>query len=218
LSAFEVELIYFERSTRFGWFGRKDSRFPVPDIIVSQMLWSVYIPQGYLIARFAGTVEKEKTARGLRPLLGARARVISYLEPGPEVPAEGKDEKERVTREAGRAKKQFSANLALSEEQFIQQMENELRFGKRMDDIQAGRVPAAGGILPIRINIPASGQLFRFAKTLVSGEPLTLSCSYLSGGWVWIIKGIALTCVVVLLYALRRKIRALSLSLRAKFR
>jgi hypothetical protein len=218
LTAFEVELIYFERSTRFGWLGRKDSRFPVPDIIVSQMLWSVYLPQGYRIALFGGTVEKEKTARGLRPLLGARSKVLSYLEPGPEVPAEGKDERERMAREADHAKKQFSANLALSEEQFVNQMENELRFGKRMDDVQAGRIPAAGGILPIRINIPASGQVFRFAKTLVSGDPLTLSCSYLSGGLLWIIKGIALAAAAALLYRLRREIRGLYLRLRANFR
>jgi hypothetical protein len=218
LSAFEVELIYFERSSRFGWLGRKDSRFPVPDIIVSQMLWSVYLPQGYRIARFGGTVEKEKIARGLRPLLRARAKVVSYFEPGPEVPEEGKDEKDRVTREADRAKKQFSANLALSEEQFVQQMENELRFGQRMDDIQTGRIPAAGGILPIRIYIPASGQLFRFAKTLVSEEPLTLSCSYLSGGLLWILRGFVLAAVVALLYALRRKIKGLSLNLLSKFK
>jgi hypothetical protein len=218
LAAFEVELIYFERSSKFGWLGRQDSRFPVPDIIVSQMLWSVYLPQGYRIARFGGTVEKEKTARGLRPLLRARTKVVSYLEPGPEVPEEGKDEKERVVREADLAKKQFSANLALSEEQFVQQMENELRFGRRMDDLRSGKVPAAGGILPIRINIPASGQLFRFAKTLVSGEPLTLSCHYLSGGLLWILRGIALAAGIALLYALRRKIKGLSSSLRAKFR
>jgi hypothetical protein len=182
------------------------------------MLWSVYLPHGYRIALFGGTVEKEKTARGLRPLLGARSKVISYLEPGPEVPQEGKDEKERVTREADRAKKQFSANLALSEEQFIQQMENELRFGQRMDDLQAGRAPAAGGILPIRINIPASGQIFRFAKTLVSGDPLTLSLSYLSGGPLWVIRGIFLAAAAALLYALRRRLKGLSLRLRAKFR
>ena len=218
LAAFEVELVYFERSSRFGWLGRQDSFFPVPDIIVSQMLWSVYLPQGYRVARFGGTVEKEKTARGLLPLLASKARVVSYFEPGPGVPEEGKDEKERVAREADRAKKQFSANLALSEEQFVQQMQNELRFGRRMDDIQTGKVPAAGGILPIRINIPASGQLFRFAKTLVSGEPLTLSCSYLSGGFLWVLRGIALAAAAALLYALRRKIRGLLRQLRAKFR
>ncbi len=218
LAAFEVELVYFERASRFGWMGRKVGGFPVPDIIVSQMLWSVYLPQGYRIVRFGGTVEKEKAARGLRPLLRGRAKVVSYFEPGPEVPEEGKDEKERVYLEADRAKKQFSANLALSEEQFVQQMENEIRFGRRMDEIQTGKVPAAGGVLPIRINIPASGQLFRFAKTLVSEEVLTFSCSYLAGGLLWILRGIALAGILGLLYALRRKIKGIFSNLRAKFR
>jgi hypothetical protein len=87
-----------------------------------------------------------------------------------------------------------------------------------MDDLQAGRAPAAGGILPIRINIPASGQIFRFAKTLVSGDPLTLSLSYLSGGPLWVIIGIFLAAAAALLYALRRRLKGLSLRLRAKFR
>jgi hypothetical protein len=87
-----------------------------------------------------------------------------------------------------------------------------------MDDLQTGRVPAAGGILPIRNHIPASGQLFWFAKTLVSEEHLTLSCHHLSGGLLWILRGFALATVIALLYALRRKIKGLSLNLRPKLK
>jgi hypothetical protein len=54
---------------------------------------------------------------------------VGHFGLGPEIPEERKDEKDRVTREAGRAKKQFSTNPALSGEQFTQQMENKARFG-----------------------------------------------------------------------------------------
>jgi hypothetical protein len=163
-------------------------------------------------------IEKERTARGLRPLLRSGATVAAYSVLSPAAPEEGKDERDRIAKEADRAKKQFSANLALSEEQFVQQMENEARFGQRMDDLRTGKVPAAGGILPIRIHIPASGQLFRFAKTLVSGDRLTLSCSYLSGGLLWILRGFALAAVVALLYAFRGKIKKLFSSLRLRLK
>jgi len=218
LAAFEVELVYFERASRFGWTGRKDSRFPVPDIIVSQMLWSVYLPQGYGIVRFGGTVEKERAARGLRPLFRGGAKAGGRLEPGSAAPEEGKDEKERALREADRAKKQFSDNLALSEEQFVQQMTNELRFSRRMDEIQTGKVPPAGGILPIRINIPASGQLFRFAKTLVSEEPLTVSFRYLSNALIWLLRGLALAGVLALLFIFRKRIKDIVSRPGARFR
>ncbi len=218
LTAFDVELVYFERDGRFAWLGRKESFFPTPDIIVSQMLWSVYLPEGYRIARFGGTVEKEKTAKGLRPLLRGRGNIVSYFEPQPDVPGEDKDEKERILEEANRAKKQFSANLALSEEQFVLQMENELRFGQRMDDIQTGKVPAAGGVLPIRIHIPTSGQVFRFAKTLVSGETLNLTCRYVSDGALWIVWGLAMVAALVILYLSRRKLKTLFTVLKGKIR
>ena len=40
---------------------------------------------------------------------------------------------------------------------------------------------AAGGVTPIRVNLPIRGQLYRFEKILVLGEPLYIEFSY--SGW-----------------------------------
>lgn len=217
LVAFEVELIYFQKTTRFGWLSRKNSMFPVPDIIISEMLWSVYLPEGYSYLYFGGSVEKEKMARGFRPLLGRKGETVRYISPRPVKPGEDKDYKEEYRREAGKLKRQFSANLALSEEQLVKQMENETRFSQRVEDIQKAPVPTGGGILPIRIQIPATGHLFRFAKTIVSEEPLTLSFSYISHGTLWFIKIGVLGAMLIILLGLRRKIKKFFIFLREKY-
>lgn len=216
LVAFEVELIYFQKAVRFVWAGEKESRFPRTDILVSELLWSVYLPEGYRYHSFGGTVEREKTARGIRGLLAGKGRTVSPIRPRPEVPGEDKSEKDELRREAGRLKQQFSANLALSEEQMIRQIENEARFGGRVTDIQSGAAPAGGGILPIRIRIPATGRLFRFAKTIVSGESLTMTVDYMGEGtfrgMLWALAALTLAAV----FFLRRRLASIGSTLRKR--
>lgn len=218
LEPFEVELIYFERTERFSRWGRKQSKYPVPDIVMSQMLWSVYLPEGFRFFHVGGSVEKEKAAQGLRPFLRRKDKPLISYASDPNSPVEGDEMKERVRREAGKAVGQFSANLALSEEQLVEQIENEARFSQRVEDIQSGRAPSGTGILPIRINIPATGQLFRFAKTIVSGEILDMNCSYVSdravnsAGWT----GLAL--ILILAFFMRRRLAGLFKSTLGKFR
>lgn len=205
LEAFNVELIYFQKASRFGRLGRGESMFPTPDVLISQMLWSIYLPEGYGVFSFGGTVEKEKIARGIRPLLGRKVKMADEPEAGAEHPSVVGEDKDLVKREAlDRMKKQFSANLALTEEQLTSQMENEMRFSQRVADLQSGKAPVAAGILPIRVQIPTSGQLFRFAKTIVSEEPLTLNYSYIANGWFRVFLIVGSLGMVFFIYLMRR--------------
>jgi hypothetical protein len=157
----------------------------------------------------------EKTAQGFLPFLVNRKKSISKVESLPGTPDE---DKERIRQEASKVKDRFSANLALTEEQLVQQIENEARFSQRVEDIQSGKAPAGAGILPIRIQIPATGQLFRFAKTIVSEETLNMNCGYISAGAIQMMK-ISLSLVVLtVLFAMRRKVSRVFLSLRNKLR
>ena len=40
LAPFDVELIYFQKAEKFGWFGIKKSSFATPDLIMSRVIWS----------------------------------------------------------------------------------------------------------------------------------------------------------------------------------
>jgi len=217
LAAFDVEVIYFEKMKRFSGLGRGASSFPVPDIIISQMLWSVYLPDEYKFIRFGGTVEKEKTAAGLRLILGGKGDAASDLKPGPAAPGVDKDQKEEMLRQkAGRLKSRFSDGLALSDTQVARQMENEAGFSRRIGDVQNAPSLTGAGLLSIRILIPTSGQLFRFAKSLVNEEPVTMDFQYVSDGTFVFLKIAVLLVLLAVLVLFRRKLRRTFRGLRGK--
>lgn len=206
LAAFDVELIYFQKASRFGTTGLRKSMFPVPDIIISEMLWSVYLPEGYRYIHFGGTVEKEIAARGIRSLISRKEKSVIASIDSAEVPSPGIDKDAKLREDAGKAKKQFSNNLGLSEDRLMAQMKNELQFRQRVEELQDVSAPVSGGVLPIRINIPATGRLFRFAKTIVSEEPLTLTYRYISDGTMFLIEMGLLLLFLMILWLVRRHI------------
>jgi hypothetical protein len=216
LVSFDVELIYFEKAVGFRRWGRRSTEFPVPDVIISQMLWSVYLPVGYSYLDFGGTVEPEQTARGFRPLLAANREVISYAAPAPST-LQPEDElmKERDER-ADELAKRFSKNLALDKDQLVRQMDNEAQFGQRVQQLQTGQVQTATGVLPIRINIPTSGQVYRFAKTIVSDEELELHFSFVSDSVTTTFRVLVAFLLASTLWLLRRRIVRVATAIRNK--
>ncbi|MBN1939313.1 MAG: hypothetical protein JW843_06995 [Candidatus Aminicenantes bacterium] len=207
LSAFDVEVIFFEKGRRMAGLGRGESAFPVPDIIVSQMLWSVYLPEDYRFVAFGGTVEKEKTAGGLRLILRGKSEAKTELTPNPASAGLDEDKKMEIReREVSRLKGQFKDGLALSAAQVAQQIDNEAGFGRRIGDVQNAPNLAGAGLLSIRVLIPTSGQLFRFAKSLVDSEPLTMDFRYVSDGTVAAGKTILILALLSLLFLFRKKI------------
>ena len=209
LAAFDVEVIYYLKAPRFGTFGRWDTEFPVPDVIISQALWSVYLPAGCDYLRFGGSVEKEKSASGLRPIFGLKRRTASRILPAAPAPGEEMppDYKDRVERQAEEMKKEFGAKLALDRAQLASQAENEIRFSERLRDVQTGGATTPAGVLPIRVQIPTSGELYRFAGTLISGEPMTLSLTFVSGGLTRLALAIVLTAAAISIYLSVRRFR-----------
>ncbi len=209
LAAFDVEVIYHQKAARFGAIGRRSAEFPVPDIIISQALWSVFLPVGYEYLRFDGSVEKEKSASGLRPILGLKRRTASRIgadvpKPGEEMPPDYRD---RIQRQADEMKREFGGKLALDPSQLTSQAENEFRFNQRVQDVQAGGATVAMGVLPIRVQVPTSGKLYRFAETLVRGEPMTLRLTFLAGGIKRFVLVFFLSAAALAAYLVLRKSR-----------
>lgn len=199
LISFDVEIIYYEKASKLGIFGRKKTDFPVPDIIISQVLWSVYLPWDYTYFRFGGTVEREKIAQGLSPLVGGK-RFFEY-----------QDKKVSFKQKMAlkEVKSDFSRNVNIDEEVMSQQIANEKDFANRMEQVQAdiSAVSKVAGTLPIRIQIPTSGQLYRFAKNIVNEEPLHLSFSYVNDWILTFIKILIFAGLIWFLYRQRDKVK-----------
>jgi hypothetical protein len=216
LVAFEVEIIFFEKGDAFGWSGKRMSQFLVPDILMSQALWSVYLPTGYSYFNFGGTVEKERTAPAALGIFETGRRPVSQLEPSPAPTGEDELDMDYYRQKAKELKRDFSANLAIPEEQLAEQVMNEQQFGRKVQRLQDAAALPTGGALPIRINIPTTGHIYRFAKTIVSEEPLDLSFAFLSHGFKRASRLGLLALLLALLFVLRRHLQTLFDRLRAK--
>jgi hypothetical protein len=218
LDAFPVEVIYCVVEDRFSWFGSRESSLPAVDLLISQLIWSVYLPIDYSYHYFSSTLEKEEIIRGLNIFLGTQRQYdekamkeVSELAPG-ESDEMRKDILRKVYK-GGDYKSQFR-NVPLQEEQISSQVEAELKFGGRLEGLaeqEASRATISGGtatgVLPIQIQVPTGGQVYRFAKTIIKTEdPLTFSVIYTR---LWVnsmLKWIIFLFIIFMLYLNRKRL------------
>jgi hypothetical protein len=218
LAPFDVELIYFQKATKFSWFGAKKSSFAIPDLMMSRVIWSIYMPFDYSFVHFGGTMEKEKIARGISPILGLGKRMVNYsdlsrqYQQAPEVSVselgkrrerdfEKKKQALSMLQSQRELQSEFGKNLPVDEEVIADQLSKEMSFGAKLDEV-AVTGGMTTGVMPIRIQIPTIGQVYRFAKQIVSDEPLIVEATYIRDAPFTIIK---LVVLLLILYVLYRK-------------
>ena len=103
----------------------------------------------------------------------------------------------------------------MQEEQLSSQFDAEIGFSGRLEGLAQEAAPAtaprgrgATGILPIQIQVPTGGQVYRFAKTIVKPEdPLQFSVTYTQSWLAKLIKWLILVLIIWILY-LKRKTMA----------
>ncbi len=221
LETFPVELIYCLVQDKFSWMSSKKSSLPAVDLLVSQLIWSVYLPNEYSYHHFASTLEMEEMISTLN-ILSTRDRryneeamkEISQLQANE--PAADFIEKMKKIYEGKELASTFR-NIQLKDDELVGQLNAELEFGGRMEqlslDAAQGAISGgqATGVLPIQIRIPTTGQVYRFAKTIIKPEdPLTVKVTY-SRSWVtsavkWIL---ALVVLAIVFFNRRRFISPL---------
>jgi hypothetical protein len=207
LAPFDVELIYFQKDTKFGWLGIKKSSFAIPDLMMSRVIWSIYLPFDYSFVHFGGTMEKEKIARGISPLLGIGKRAVDYNQLSKQyrvAPSLKPGEKGEVENELDRKRKalsmlqsqrtlqsEFGRNLPVDQEVMADQLSREMSFSAKLEEIAVtgGLTP---GVMPIRVHVPTIGQVYRFAKQIASDEPLIVETTYIKDTPFTIVKLILL--------------------------
>jgi len=217
LAPFDVELIYFQKAEKFGWLGVKKSSFAIPDLMMSRVIWSIYLPFDYSFVHFGGTMEKEKIARGISPLLGIGKRAVDYNELSRQyraVPSLKPGEKGEEDKGLDRKRKalsmlqsqrtlqsEFGRNLPVDQEVMADQLSREMSFSAKLEEVAVtgGLTP---GVMPIRVHVPTIGQVYRFAKQIASDEPLIVEATYIKDTPFTIVK---LILLLILIYALYRK-------------
>jgi hypothetical protein len=212
LDTFPVEVIYNMVDDGFSIFGSQESFLPSVDLMVSQLIWSVYLPNDFSYKYFSSTLEKEEIIRGVN-LFAIEGReydeeAMSDFDIG-QLSGEGnRDELKKLYR--GKDYKSSFRNNALKEEQMNQQVASELEFSRRLDDLAELAAPStvygghSTGVLPIQIEVPTSGQVYRFAKSIIKqDDELSFSVIY-TQDWVNdFVKWILIFVIIVLLYLFR---------------
>lgn len=188
---FNVDLLYYTKIKPFGLADARRLPFPTADVVVSQVLWSCYLPLEYSLLGFGGNLEKEKIASGLNPLLGLN-RVFTYseLEGYNEVLSNIKGESEGSISSRGKRlqralKSEFRSQAQNRDSSLANQLEQEIGFAENLKTAQSqgALAPGGQGLAMLKIEVPTSGQLYRFAKTLVEGEDLFITYTYVQD-WI----------------------------------
>lgn len=216
ITSFDVEILYYHKNKKFCIAGSKKLQFPIVDVVMSKMLWSCYFPIDYSFLHFGGDVEKEKLASGIRPLIGNK-RVFTYRS------VNGYNEAlEDWKRQGGRQQRSSSGRLKKTQQLlqsefrtnsdnngFLNQLSQEINFAENIKKEQQQGVIArgGGGVALLKIEMPTSGQIYRFAKTLIEGEELYLSFQYVRGWVGMVFKFLFLFLFGYIIYFMRVVIR-----------
>jgi len=213
LNTFPVKVVYNMVNDGFSIFGMQESDLPAVDLLISQLIWSVYLPNEYSYNYFSSTLEKEDRIRGLNIFSGKqREYEISKIQELGFVEGErDKDELKRQMKKNDLYSK-FKSN-AVKEEAMLDQVVAEMNFSQRMNDqsdsdFQPGVYGGQStGVLPIQIEVPLNGQLYRFAKSLVKPEDtLNFSVIYTE---IWIsslLKWVIILLIVLIIYSSRKSL------------
>jgi len=211
LETFSVEVIYCMVEDKFDMYGSRGSTLPTVDLLISQVMWSVYLPNDYTYHHFSSSLEVEQMVRGLNLFSGPIRQYDELVMR--EALASGKPSEEDLKKAYG--DKEYASkfrNVPMAPAQQQDQIQQELVFNSRMEVfIRGGRggdpsYIVSTGVLPIQIQIPTSGQVYRFARTIIKpGDPLTFDVAY-SRHWVaGFVKWVLLIAAAFVVWMNRRR-------------
>jgi len=219
LNTFPVEIIYCLVAERFSLLGLRNSKLPEVDLLISQLMWSVYLPNDYSYVHFRSTLEKEEIIRGLNIFAGAQRQ---YDEKAMKEVLTSGEERESDAMRRDSLKKVYKGkdyeskfrNVPMQEEQIVSQFDAEIGFSGRLEGLAQEVAPAAAprgagatGILPIQIQVPTGGQVYRFAKTIIKPEdPLVVSVTYTQSWLTKLIKWFIIVLILWILYLKRKTV------------
>ncbi len=216
LETFPVEVIYCAVQDGFAPIGSQVSALPTVDLLISQLMWSVYLPNDYSYVYFKSTLEKEEIIRGVNVFANVRRQydenAMKEMD-GFGVVIGGAEIKKAYR---GKDYRSYFRNVPMDEVQLSNQLKAELEFGGRLEGLAGNEAPQASvsrasvatGVLPIQVRVPTSGQVYRFAKTIIRPEdPLAFSVTYTRSWVVSLLKWIIATLIALVIYLNRRRLK-----------
>lgn len=199
--AFSVEIIYHIQERPLSFAGRRNVSLPVVDLPVSQMLWSVYLPEEYRFLHFGGNMDKERGARGLYPVLYEGTRADTYPPNAlAEAPAMVVEKKAMAI---GEKMMGMGARLRTLPGYATESLRRQAEMEFRAEDTAGASLE--NHVLPVAFRIPQAGRLYRFGKIMVTGSTPTLQTRYVSLEVIRVFKAMGVVIALAWLYLIRRQ-------------
>lgn len=213
LQSFTIDLIYYGKNNPLGSIGSHTAHFPLTDIMISKMIWSVYLPQEFRYLHFSGNVEKEEIAKTFNLFLGkTRDFSLDQVEDYNTV-AENLERKAQYQKKMSKYEQSLQSNFknrAIRQQDIAGQLRNEAGLDRIIQgEKRKGLGKPGSGSDILKIELPTSGQIYRFNKTVIEGEPIDLTFYYVSRSIITGIKIAAVLIILLVIYLLRKKIFAL---------
>jgi hypothetical protein len=215
LDSFPVEVVYCTVRSRFSPFGSQETTLPAVDVLVSQLMWSVYLPNDYSYVYFQSSLEKEEMIRGVNLFTGALRKYDKSAMEDVDLARPGRSADELKKIYQGKGYRSEFRNVPMEQEELDGQLNAELEFGGRLEALvedQAMLRPGSGGsaatgVMPIQIRVPTGGQVYRFAKTIIRpDDPLTFSVAYTQSWVVTLFKWFVFAVVALIIYLNRKRL------------
>lgn len=209
LQSFNIDLIYFYKGNKFDTYGTKKLNFPTSDIMISKMLWSVYLPQDYTYLNFKGNVEKEELAKTMNLLFGTNRNFnLSYVKQYNEVAKnmERAPIKRQYMNKFEQSLQSTFKNSAINQRDLAQQIRQEANLNMNFQREQGKRLgqPGSGGNI-FKIELPTTGKIFRFNRTIIEGEAIDISILYSNGTLIIVLKIVIIAILLFFIFLLRKK-------------
>jgi len=204
---------------RFAWSGTLKSQLPSIDILSSQLIWSVYLPNDFTYHYFDSSLEKEEIIQGINVFAKQERRYNEkamkelYQSAGKKTQELKQEQFDKIYK--GKNYRSNFQNVPIQQDGISRQLNAELEFSGQLSDLNQQKLPQASlhgaplgtGIMPIQIKIPTSGQVYRFAKTIVKGnDPLNFKVIYSRNQVSRIAKWFILIIITGFLYLIRKKL------------
>lgn len=202
-----VELVYFERRPELVRLGRLSLEGPVLDVPTTVSNWLLYAPRDVQFLRMRGNLDRGAAAvefiEDPMALAAAPSYPASQMVMGMVGDKEAKDE-QRAEWEQDREKNKLGKVAAKAAEYARQLMDGR---GNRRDSNEPleeppafastrerfeGLMAGAGGsfqeqgILPLKIQLPKAGKLYRFHRLMTSQDPLRIDTTYVHVKTPWL--------------------------------
>lgn len=217
LQSFTVDLIYYGKGDSLNFAGSQNIHFPKTDVMISKMIWSVYLPRNYNYLHFAGNVEKEEMASTLNLILGKTRgfsldKARNYYDVGINMEREPQDQRQMSNYE--QSLKSVFKNQSIRQKDIAAQMQNEANLETIIKQEKSKGLGKPGSSAEtLKIELPTSGQIYRFNKTVIEGESITLNSYYISRSAMTVIKIVVILIILLFIYLLRKKIKNLFYSI-----